>query len=128
MYGGSKEFAGSQAASATGAASAPAAKISLQTDNTPLKAGEDNVFRVSVTGADGKPLSDAQVKVTMTMPAMPAMGMPEMKSTIELPWLASQHMYVGKGQPGMSGSWNVAVEASKNGAAIATFHTHLSAK
>jgi hypothetical protein len=62
------------------------------------------------------------------MPAMPAMGMPEMKSTFELTWSASEQKYVGKGQPGMSGSWSVTVEASRNGAVIATFRTHLSAK
>jgi hypothetical protein len=62
------------------------------------------------------------------MPAMPAMGMPEIKSTFELPWSASKQMYVGKGQPGMSGSWSVIVEARRNGAVIATFRTHMSAK
>ena len=133
MYGGSKEFAanGAQApAAAAGgnSADAGAAKLDFHADNTPLKAGEDNTFHVTLTGADGKPIADAQVKVTLTMPAMPSMGMPEMKSSFDLQWAAAAHAYVGKGQPGMSGSWNVTVEARRNGAVIATLHTHLSAK
>jgi RND family efflux transporter MFP subunit len=132
MYGGSKEFAPSQAGTAGGAnkgtADAGAAKIDFHADNTPLKVGEDNTFRASVTGADGKAVTDAHVTVTLVMPAMPSMGMPEMKSSFELPWSAGQHAYVGKGQPGMSGSWSVTVEARRNGAVMATVHTHLSAK
>ena len=62
------------------------------------------------------------------MPAMPSMGMPEMKSSVDLPWSAAQHAYSGKAQPGMSGSWSVTVEARRNGAVIATIHTHLTAK
>jgi RND family efflux transporter MFP subunit len=130
MYGGAKEFAATPAATASGsgAADASAAKLDFHSDNTPLKAGEDNLFRATLTGADGKPIADAQVTVTLIMPAMPSMGMPEMKSSFELPWSAAQHAYVGKGQPGMSGSWSVAVEARRNGAVIAAFRTHLSAK
>jgi Cu(I)/Ag(I) efflux system membrane fusion protein len=132
MYGGSKEFAANQAgpAAATdkGTAGASAAKIDVHADNNPLKAGEDNAFHVSLTGVDGKPIADAHVTVTLVMPAMPSMGMPEMKSSSELQWTASQQMYTGKAQPGMSGSWSVTVEARKNGAVIATFRTHLSAK
>jgi RND family efflux transporter MFP subunit len=130
MYGGSKEFAANNPPVAGGArnsAAAPTAKINLQTD-TPLKAGADNVFNAMVTGSDGKPITDAHVTVTLVMPAMPSMGMPEMRSTFELPWSASKQMYVGKGQPGMPGTWSVTVEASRNGAVIATLHTHLSAK
>jgi len=130
MYGGAKEFAASSSAPTATSASSTAtavAKINLQAD-TPLKAGADNAFNVTVTGYDGKPIPDAHVTVTLVMPAMPSMGMPEMRSTFELAWSASKQMYVGKGQPGMSGSWSVTVDASRNNAAIATFRTHLSAK
>jgi YtkA-like len=131
MYGGSKEFAtngAGPAAASSGAPDAGAVKLDFHADNTPLKAGEDNIFHVTLTGADGKPIADAQVKVTLTMPAMPSMGMPEMKSSFDLPWTAAAHAYTGKGQPGMAGSYNVTAEARRNGALIATFHTHLSAK
>jgi len=132
MYGGSKEFAATGAAptpaSGSGATDASAAKLDFHADNNPLKAGDDNVFHVMLAGADGKPISDANITVALTMPAMPSMGMPEMKSSFELPWSDGEHAYTGKGQPPMSGSWNVTVEARKSGAVIATFHTHLSAK
>jgi hypothetical protein len=132
MYGGSKEFAANSAAPAPGSAgsetNANAVKLDFRSDNNPLKAGEDNVFHASLTGADGKPVADAHVTVTFIMPAMPSMGMPEMKSSFELPWSASQHLYMGNGQPPMSGSWTVTVEARRNGVVIATFHTHLNAK
>ena len=130
MYGGSKEFTANNPPVAGGAgnsAAAATAKINLQIDN-PLKAGADNVFNVTVAGPDGKPITDAHVTVTLVMPAMPAMGMPEMRSTFELPWSASKQMYVGKGQPGMPGSWSVTIEASRNGTVISTYRTHLSAK
>ena len=132
LYGGSKEFAaGAATSSNTAGASAPApaatGKLDLHADS-PLKSGEDNVFTATLTSADGKPIPDAQVKLTLVMPAMPSMGMPEMKSSVDLAWNAGQHAYVGKGQPGMSGTWTVTVEARKNGAVVATLHTHLSAK
>ena len=93
-----------------------------------MKAGEDNQFRVTLTDAAGKPIADARVTVTLIMPAMPSMNMPEMKSSCELAWNAGTQMYVGKGQAPMSGTWNVLVEARKNGSVIASMHTHLSAR
>jgi len=59
---------------------------------------------------------------------MPSMGMPEMKNSFDLPWMAAHQMYMGKGQPPMEGTWSVLVEARRNGNVIASFHTHLSAK
>jgi hypothetical protein len=61
------------------------------------------------------------------MPAMPSMGMPEMRSSFDLAWNAAQHAYAGKGQPGMTGSWSVTVEARRAGAVLATLRTHLNA-
>ena len=106
LYGGSKEFAAGAAATAPsgpagGAPPTAAAKLDLHAP-TPLKAGEDNVFTATLTDAGGKPISDAQVKVTLVMPAMPSMGMPEMRSSFDLAWNAAQHAYAGKGQPGMT--------------------------
>jgi len=134
LYGGSKEFAGGQqaqpAASSTGSktAEAGAAKIDFHSNADPVKAGADNLFHVKLTDASGKPITDARVTVTFIMPAMPAMGMAEMKSAFDLPWMAEHQMYMGKGQPPAAGSWTVLVEARKNGGVIASFHTHLGAK
>jgi RND family efflux transporter MFP subunit len=132
LYGGSKEFAGGQqsAAAPTGSKSAEAgaAKIDFHSDADPVKAGADNLFHVKLTDASGKPITDARVTVTFIMPAMPAMGMAEMKSAFDLPWMAEHQMYMGKGQPPTAGSWTVLVEARKNGGVIASLHTHLGAK
>jgi Cu(I)/Ag(I) efflux system membrane fusion protein len=131
MYGGSKEFTASATAPASVSGSAmdtSAVKLDFHADNNPLKAGQDNAFHVTLISVDGKPIADAHVTVALTMPAMPSMGMPEMKSSFELPWSAGQHIYTGKGQPPMSGSWSVTVEARRNSALIATLHTRLSAK
>jgi hypothetical protein len=54
--------------------------------------------------------------------------MSEMKSSFELPWSGGQQMYMGKGLAPMSGSWNLLIEARRNGAVIATLRTYLSAK
>jgi len=93
-----------------------------------LKAGEDNQFRVTLTGADGKPITDARVTVTLIMPAMPSMGMPEMKSSFELAWNASSKAYEGKGRAPMAGTWTVLADARKNSSVIASMHSHLSAQ
>jgi Cu(I)/Ag(I) efflux system membrane fusion protein len=134
LYGGSKEFASAQqtqaaANSATNPGAEPsAAKIDLHADPNPMKAGEDNQFRVTLTDAGGKPVNDARVTVTLIMPAMPAMNMPEMKSSVELTWKADSQMYEGNGQAPMPGTWTVLVEARKNNNVIASMRTHLSAK
>ena len=134
LYGGSKEFGGGSqgqtpAATSPGkSAEAGTAQIEFHADADPLKAGQDNSFHVNLTDAGGKPIADARVTVSLIMPAMPSMGMPEMKSSFELPWVAARQMYMGIGQPPMSGTWTVLVEARKNGSLIASTHTHLSAR
>jgi len=134
LYGGSKEFAAiqpAQGASSSSAASSPQATtgtIEFHSDPNPMKAGEDNNFQVKVVGPDGKSVTDANVTLTLIMPAMPSMGMPEMKNSIALPWTADHTLYMGKGQPGMAGTWTVIVEARKNNSVVATLHTHMSAR
>jgi len=131
LYGGSKEFAAGQqnaSASTSQSATTGAAKIDFHADADPMRAGEDNPFRVKLTDASGKPIADARVTVTLIMPAMPAMNMPEMKSSFDLTWNADSQMYVGKGQAPMQGQWNVIVEARRNGGVIASYRTHLSAR
>jgi Cu(I)/Ag(I) efflux system membrane fusion protein len=134
LYGGSKEFASAQQTQTAATspknpgAEASAVKIDLHADPNPLKAGEDNLFHVTLTDAGGKPISDARVTVTLIMPAMPSMGMPEMKSSFDLAWKAGSKTYEGKGQAPMAGTWTVLVEARKNSNVIASMRTHLSAR
>jgi Cu(I)/Ag(I) efflux system membrane fusion protein len=131
LYGGSKEFAAAQQAAPSSTNKSPeasAVKIDLHADPNPLKAGEDNQFRVTLTDAVGKPINDARVTVTLIMPAMPAMGMPEMKSSCDLAWKADSKTYEGKGQAPMTGTWTALVEARKNSNVIASMRAHLSAR
>lgn len=109
LFGGSKEFErGSQA----GATSANL-KITFKTEPDPPKGAEENTFRVSVMDANGKPVTDAQVTVTLVMPAMPSMNMPEMRSAAELKWNGKE--YEGRGTIQMAASWNVTIEVSRGG-------------
>ena len=134
LYGGSKEFSANEQTSGAAAASAgenkPAttAKIEVHADPDPMKAGEDNNFQVKLTDGSGQPIADAVVTLTLSMPAMPSMGMPEMKNSVTLPWSAKDGMYAGKGHPETPGSWTLQVEARRNGSVLATFHTHIGAR
>jgi Cu(I)/Ag(I) efflux system membrane fusion protein len=124
MFGGSKAF-GEQSSEGTPSDHA-SATVTLQSEPTPPKGGADATFHVKVIGPDGKPVSDAQVRMTLVMPAMPAMGMPESRSAIELAWHGSE--YVGKGTVAMAGAWNVTVEARRQGQLIGVYRSRLEAK
>ncbi len=128
LFGGSKEFAsGQQAPSANPGPATAAAHVDLHVA-TELKGDAENAFAATVTDAAGKPIADARVTVTLQMPAMPAMHMPEMKNAFELQWMAPHSMYMGNGTVPMAGTWNVLVEASKNGSVIASSHARVNAK
>ena len=102
---------------------APQANAELTSDPpTPHKGS--NVFRVKLTGANGAPVSGAQVSVTFFMPAMPAMGMAAMKTEVNLSDQGNG-LYEGKGDLGSGGTWQVTIVARQNGTVIAS--THLTA-
>ncbi|MEO8315022.1 MAG: FixH family protein [Pseudomonadota bacterium] len=85
--------------------------ISFQIDPDPPRAG-DNSLAVTVTQPDGKVLADAAVSAVFYMPAMPSMGMPEMRSAFPLA-PAGNGTYRGSGNLVMSGTWNVTVNVSR---------------
>ncbi len=122
MFGGSKAF-GTEAPPA-----APEAKytVALRSEPSPPKGGSEGTFHVTVTGPDGKPVSDAQVQVTLVMPAMPAMGMGEMRSSVRLAWNGSE--YTGSGPVAMAGPWNVTVEARRGGDLLGVYRARFDAK
>jgi hypothetical protein len=93
---------------------------------TAVKTG-DNQFEVLVTGADGKPVSDADVSVVFVMPAMPAMKMPEMRNEVALK-PAAAGTYTGTGQVMMAGKWNVTVKVKRGGKEIGRKTLTLTAK
>ena len=85
------------------------ANADLTTDPDPPHKG-NNTFRVKLTAADGKPISGAQATVTFFMAAMPAMGMAEMKTAVNLDDKGNG-MYEGRGDLGSGGTWQVTIVA-----------------
>jgi RND family efflux transporter MFP subunit len=118
MFGGSKAYGDTTASSNY--------TVTVQTDPAPPKGGSEGTFHVKVTGPDGKPVTDAQVQMMLVMPAMPAMGMGEMRSAVDLAWNGSE--YAGKGSVAMAGSWNVTVEARRGGQLLAVYRSRIDAK
>ncbi len=105
--------------------SAPSAqaKIDFTTDpNPPHKGG--NTFRVQLTNASGAPIAGAQVAVTFYMPAMAAMGMSAMKTTVTLSDKGNG-LYEGQGNLGSGGSWQTIIAAQQNGKMLATKLLHV---
>lgn len=132
LFGGSKEYTNEKTTS-TGAPAAnpqnatqPGGKITFAVEPNPPKGATDNMFHITVADADGQAVSDAEVTVTLVMPAMPAMGMPEMRNSFKVPFVGG--MYMGKGNIPMAGSWNVSVEAKRKGQVITTYRTRFNAK
>jgi multidrug efflux pump subunit AcrA (membrane-fusion protein) len=119
MFGGSKAY---------DSTSQPASNytVALQSEPAAPKGGSEGTFHVSVTGPDGKRVPDAQVRMTLVMPAMPSMGMGEMRSSTDLQWNGSE--YVGKGTVAMTGTWNVTVEARRGGQLLGVYKSRLEAR
>jgi len=85
MFGGSKEFDHGQ--SDQGQEQTPAVpqiKFTFRSDPETPRGNSDATLHVTMLDASGKPVTDVQVKVTLIMPAMPAMGMGEMRAASDL--------------------------------------------
>jgi RND family efflux transporter MFP subunit len=94
------------------------ANIDFTTDHNPPQKGS-NVFRVKLTGADGKPVIGADVTVTFYMAAMPAMGMSAMNTNTKL-LDKGNGVYEGSGSLGSGGTYQVSISAQKSGQTIAS--------
>jgi Cu(I)/Ag(I) efflux system membrane fusion protein/cobalt-zinc-cadmium efflux system membrane fusion protein len=105
-------------AGAAGAMNAPLAKAELTTEPDPPRKGS-NTFRVKLADASGAPISGAEVSVTFSMPAMPAMGMAAMRTQISLAERVSG-LYEGPGKLDSGGTWQVTILAKKNGQVVAS--------
>lgn len=107
------------------------ATITLATKPSPPVTG-DNVFTVTVKGADGKPVIGADVSGLVLMPAMPAMNMAEMKNTIALEPTEGRDArpgeYSGRGRIPMAGKWNVTVSVKLAGKELAQEKLTITAK
>jgi len=117
---------GAGAAAAMNApAGAPQGNAELTTDPSPPRKGS-NIFHVKLTGVNGAPAGGAQVNVTFFMPAMPAMGMSAMKTSVDLSDKGNG-LYEGKGDLGSGGTWQVSIIARQNGTVIASKHLSVNA-
>jgi len=104
-------------AGAAGAINAPQAKVELTTEPDPPHKGANTVL-VKLTDASGGPISGAEVSVTFSMPAMPAMGMAAMRTQVSLTEKGNGR-YEGAGQLESGGTWQVTIAAKKNGQIVA---------
>ncbi len=116
-------FAPPPGAGSNNSAPSAQAKIDFTTaPNPPHKGG--NTFRVQLTNASGEPIAGAQVAVTFYMPAMAAMGMSAMKTTVTLSDKGNG-LYEGQGNLGSGGSWQTTIAAQQNGKMLATKLLHV---
>lgn len=103
----------------------PQANVELTTEPSPPRKGS-NVFRVKLSGANNAPLTGARVVVVFYMPAMPAMGMAAMNTSVTLTDKGNG-MYEGQGDLGSGGTWQVTITATQNGQTIASKHLSVNA-
>ncbi len=109
---------GAAQAAAMNAPALQQANVELTTDPNPPHKGS-NVIRVKLTRPDGQPIAGANVTVIFYMTAMPAMGMPAMRTVVN----ASDKgggMYEGQSDLGSGGAWQVTIRAQQNGQTIAS--------
>ncbi|HEU5458411.1 MAG TPA: efflux RND transporter periplasmic adaptor subunit [Terracidiphilus sp.] len=102
-----------QAPPSAPASTAPAVNVRLDTEPSPPRKGA-NLLRVTLTGADGKAVTGAQVEVTFFMAAMPAMGMSAMRATATLAERGGGR-YEGPLTLDSGGTWRVTVTVRRNG-------------
>ena len=121
MFGGSKEFQQQQATP-----DSAQFKVVFRSDPSTPRGGAEAALHVSVHDATGKPVTDAKVQVTLFMPAMPAMGMAEMRETATL--AASGLEYLGRIKVPTSGTWTVTVEVTRDGQLLTNYRGSLNAK
>jgi hypothetical protein len=119
MFGGAKEYANPTP-------QAGATTLHLSFDPAEPRGGQPVGISGHLADAAGKPVEGAAVAVTFFMPAMPSMGMGEMKAEAELAWDGSQ--YRGELNVPMAGAWTVTATARKNGNVIAQQRTRVTAK
>jgi hypothetical protein len=109
--GGTNQGARPGPASQSPASTSQELVIEFRSEPDPPEAG-DNTFEVTVTQPDGSPVTDLTVTTVFSMPAMPSMNMPAMRSTTTLGH-QSAGRYRGTGQLSMGGTWNVTVTVSR---------------
>ncbi len=116
---------GAGAAAAINAPPPVQTAVEMTTDPSPPRKG-GNSWRVQVTGADGRPVAGAEVSVTCSMAAMPAMGMAAMSTTIQAGDQGGGR-YEGQGELASGGTWQVTVTVRRQGRTLAAKHLTVNA-
>jgi Cu(I)/Ag(I) efflux system membrane protein CusA/SilA len=111
---------GSQSAPSSPAQTGKAGEmtVTFTSEPHPPQSG-DNTFIVTVKQPDGSPVTDGAITAVFSMPAMPSMNMPPMRSEAALT-PAGDGTYRGTGELSMGGTWNVEIVISRNGQDVGT--------
>ncbi len=104
----------------------PAAQVEFSTDPAAVRKGT-NTYRVKLKGADGSPISGAQVSVRSYMAGMPEMGMAAMNVVTALTEKSSG-LYEGRVSLESGGTWQITITAMKGGAVVATKQLSITAE
>jgi Cu(I)/Ag(I) efflux system membrane fusion protein/cobalt-zinc-cadmium efflux system membrane fusion protein len=117
-------------AGAAAAMNAPTAQSTAQIEfstepSTPHKG--TNLYRVKLMGAEGAPVTGAQVNVRSYMPGMPQMGMAAMNVVTPLSEKGGG-IYEAQVNLDSGGTWQLTVTAIKGGAVLATKQLSLNAE
>jgi Cu(I)/Ag(I) efflux system membrane fusion protein/cobalt-zinc-cadmium efflux system membrane fusion protein len=96
----------------------PQTKVDFSTQPDPPRRGS-NTVRVRLTDASGAPVAGAEVGVVFFMPAMPGMGMAEMRVESRLAETGEGN-YQGTASLESGGTWQVTITARRGTQAIAS--------
>jgi nitrogen fixation protein FixH len=113
------------AAAPASQASAQGVTVQFTSEPNPPVSGS-NQIEVMVM-ENGTPVTDAIVEAVFSMPAMPSMNMPAMRSAAPLTH-AGDGRYRGTAELSMSGTWNVTVTAARGGQEIGRTNLSVVAK
>lgn len=100
--------------------------VTFGTRPDPLEKG-DNTIQVTVRRADGSPVTDGTVTAVFSMPAMPSMNMPAMRTDTTLQH-EGEGRYRGTGQLSMGGTWTVGITIAQGSKELATRRLSIVAK
>ncbi|MGC9224569.1 MAG: FixH family protein [Terracidiphilus sp.] len=114
------EFAPQPPPASQGTGNTPSAqvRINLSTQPDPPHKGA-NTLRVTVTDADGKPVTGAQVTIEFFIPAMPAMGMAAQHAVTSLAQ-AGDGTYRGSLDLPSGGTWQATVTVKQDAQTLGT--------
>ena len=102
----------------------PAQQASGKLEVTPseVKADQKATLRFTLSDASGQTVTDATVSATLIM----TMGKSQMKDTVNLKW--DGKAFIGSIKPAMAGTWDVTVEAKRDGKLVLSMPSQIEAK